>query len=734
MTGLRQTLAIARREAGAFFAAPIAPIVAVLFLVVEGFSFFAVVRVLADPRRPAPYGAVLRTHFGGTFLYWAFMFFVVAALTMRLVAEERRSGTWELLRTAPVSSAAIVTGKWLGALAAYLGLWSLTLAHVAILVWLAPVEARPDWGPVVTAYLGVAVTGGSALAIGVLGSSLARSQMVAAALTFVGLLLLLLVGLLPELAPETLARAPWLARVAGAVDVRRHMDDFARGIVDTRHLWIHAALAAVALVAAAVAITVERRPRERPAGALGVALTAAVAILSGVEVARHPLRLDATSAGVYTLEPGTRELLAEVRAPVTLLVLTAGRPEFADLYDEVLELVRRFQVAAPPGMVRVDSLDPALDPGRIEALAGDLALSPEELAGGGAVVVTSGGRTRAVALLDMAAFTDAGDGGRLAWFRGEEALAAALLEVTDPDRPAVCFATAHGELPLDAEEGDVDITRLVATLGRDGFASQPLSSFLSTVPASCAVLAIVGPRRPLSADEAKVVAAHLARGGRVLLAAGEGTVGLEEALHARGVELHQAIVVDPEAEIGAPGVWATLNGYGDHPVAAGFRGRRLTIWHQPRWVATRPAGPVSAWPLVQSSPGSWAESAPSPGQLRSRTAPSQGDARGPLPIAVAAEDNTSGARLVVFGAARSFATGELERNGAANDALLSRSVAWLTGRSKRLGIGPKTPEQLRVTLTAAGERRLFWGCVVVLPALAGVLGVALVWARRRRGP
>jgi ABC-2 type transport system permease protein len=494
MTGLRQTLAIARREAGAFFAAPIAPIVAVLFLVVEGFSFFAVVRVLADPRRPAPYGAVLRTHFGGTFLYWAFMFFVVAALTMRLVAEERRSGTWELLRTAPVSSAAIVTGKWLGALAAYLGLWSLTLAHVAILVWLAPVEARPDWGPVVTAYLGVAVTGGSALAIGVLGSSLARSQMVAAALTFVGLLLLLLVGLLPELAPETLARAPWLARVAGAVDVRRHMDDFARGIVDTRHLWIHAALAAVALVAAAVAITVERRPRERPAGALGVALTAAVAILSGVEVARHPLRLDATSAGVYTLEPGTRELLAEVRAPVTLLVLTAGRPEFADLYDEVLELVRRFQVAAPPGMVRVDSLDPALDPGRIEALAGDLALSPEELAGGGAVVVTSGGRTRAVALLDMAAFTDAGDGGRLAWFRGEEALAAALLEVTDPDRPAVCFATAHGELPLDAEEGDVDITRLVATLGRDGFASQPLSSFLSTVPASCAVLAIVGPR------------------------------------------------------------------------------------------------------------------------------------------------------------------------------------------------------------------------------------------------
>src|SRR5687767_8271985 len=93
----------------------------------KGLSFFAVVRVLADPRRPAPYGAVLRAHFGGTFLYWAFLFFVVAPLTMRLIAEERRQGTWEVLRTAPVLAAAIVAGKWMGALVSYLALWVPTL-------------------------------------------------------------------------------------------------------------------------------------------------------------------------------------------------------------------------------------------------------------------------------------------------------------------------------------------------------------------------------------------------------------------------------------------------------------------------------------------------------------------------------------------------------------------------------------------------------------------------------
>ena len=282
MIAARQTLAMVRREAAAFLGAPIAAVVAVLFLVVQGFSFFAVVRVLADPRRPAPYGAVLRTHFGGTFLYWAFLFFVVAALTMRVVAEERRSGTWEVLRTAPVSAAAIVCGKWLGAYVAYLALWIPTLAYVAILWWLAPAEAAPDPGPIVTAYLGVALTGGSALAVGVLASALTRSQIVAATLTFVVLIVLLLVAVLPDITPESFARRPDLARVIAALDVRRHMDDLARGVIDLGHVAVHAGLAFTALVAAAVAVNVERRPRDLGAGAMGVALAAVAAVLLGI--------------------------------------------------------------------------------------------------------------------------------------------------------------------------------------------------------------------------------------------------------------------------------------------------------------------------------------------------------------------------------------------------------------------------------------------------------------------
>src|SRR5262249_37780105 len=153
-------------------------------------------------------------------------------------------------------------------------------------------------------------------------------------------------------------------------------------------------------------------------------------VLGNVEVARHPLRLDATRARVYSLSPETRRILDDLPRPVSVLVVTAGQPEFSELYDVVRELLARFEAAAP--RLRVERLDPALDPGRVAELAAEYNLSPEELAGGGAVIFRAGDRRKAVALLDMATFAPGAVGGKLAAFRGEEAFAAALLEVTDP--------------------------------------------------------------------------------------------------------------------------------------------------------------------------------------------------------------------------------------------------------------------------------------------------------------
>ncbi|HKA87388.1 MAG TPA: Gldg family protein [Haliangiales bacterium] len=717
---MTRVLALARREAAAYVASPLALVIAALFLVVQGFSFYAVLRVLADPRSPAPYGAVLRTHFGGTFLYWSFLLFVAAALSMRLVADERHKGTWEALRTAPVGGATIVCGKWLGALAYYALLWAPTLVYVAVLRALAPPGAGPDAGPIATAYFGVLVCGASFLAVGLCASALADSQVAAAVLAFVALVVWLLLGLVPELSPSAMARHPAWAAVLRAIDVRRHMDDFARGIVDLRHVLVHAGVAFAALVAAAAVVGAERHPRRLAASAaLGAALAALAALLANVLAARHPVRLDATRAQVYTLDAKTRRVLGELRRPVKALVVRAGEPQLRPLYDEVDELLAAFRAAAP--LLTVDEIDPAVAPGRLAELAEDYSLAPDELSGGGAVLFVSGDRRRGVALLDMADVREA----RVVSFRGEEELAAALLDVSEDERPEICFTAGHGEPTLDDDAGLAPVARALA-----GDAYRVSEMPPGPVPARCAAVVVAAPKRPFGAGDAAALDDLLERGGRLMVLVDDfAPTGLERLLERRGVRLAAAVAVDPAFETGAPLTWATFLGYGDHPIAAAFSGRRATVWIKPRAVEPVAGADGAAWPLVRTSPAGWGERDVT--LARAPEKPGADAIPGPVSIAVAAEDARTGARVVAFGSARSFIGAGAGEQGGADVALLASSSAWLTGRTKLLGVGPKTPEQLRLVLGAAQEERVFWLCVLGLPLGVALLGAGRLALRRR---
>ncbi len=223
-------LVIARRELVSYFLSPVAYLVLTLFLLVQGYSFWLFVELLAG--RDAPHGAAMQYFFGGTFLYWLFVMFLVSTITMRLVAEERRAGTLEPLLTAPVDEAAVVLGKYLGALA----------------------FDAPDPGPIAAGYLGTLLVGASALAVGTLCSTVTRNQIVAAVACFVALVLLLLVGALGDALVRT---GPWSA-VLAYINLFRHMEDFGRGIVDTRHVVYHVSLAAFSLFAAARVLELRR--------------------------------------------------------------------------------------------------------------------------------------------------------------------------------------------------------------------------------------------------------------------------------------------------------------------------------------------------------------------------------------------------------------------------------------------------------------------------------------------
>lgn len=222
MSGILATLG---RELRAYFFSPLAYVIGALLLVVNGFVFWLIVSYLNDPR--SAIGAPLELFFGETLFFWLVLLFVTPVLTMRLIAEERRTGTLEMLLTAPITETGVVLGKFLAAFLFYVFLWAPTLAYAGILEWYGEV----DWGPVASGYLGILGIGALFLAVGTFASSLAKNQLVAAVLTFALLVPLFTFGLL-----EGLVRAEPLRETFAYLNLWTHMGEFGKGIVETRRL------------------------------------------------------------------------------------------------------------------------------------------------------------------------------------------------------------------------------------------------------------------------------------------------------------------------------------------------------------------------------------------------------------------------------------------------------------------------------------------------------------------
>ncbi|MGD8440283.1 MAG: ABC transporter permease [Holophagae bacterium] len=217
--------AIVRRELIAYFSSPLAWIVMAAFLLLQGALFALIVGYLSQPGQSTM--SILQAFFGGTIFFWFFL--VVAPLiTMRLVAEERRSGTIEVLLTSPVTETQVILGKFLASWAFYLTLWLPTVIYVLMV----KSRASIDWGAVAASYLGVVLFGAIFVSLGLFASTLTRNQIIAAVLAFTGLIVLfglpLLRGLMVSSSP--------IAAVIDHTDLWQHMADFSKGIVDTRHL------------------------------------------------------------------------------------------------------------------------------------------------------------------------------------------------------------------------------------------------------------------------------------------------------------------------------------------------------------------------------------------------------------------------------------------------------------------------------------------------------------------
>jgi ABC-2 type transport system permease protein len=214
---MRNVMVIAKREMRSYFDSPVAYIVLVTFLLVSGWMYFSALFLTGQ--------ADMRTFFAPSPFSPTMLLVVLApAVTMRLIAEERKTGTLELLMTLPVSDRDVVWGKFLAAF----GLLTVALSGTCVYAVTVRGLGRLDIGPVFTGYVGLLLFSASLLSVGLLCSVLTRNQIVAFIVGFLVCAALYFVYWLQFFLPQT------LAPIVEFMSVSFHLDNLARGVIDTR--------------------------------------------------------------------------------------------------------------------------------------------------------------------------------------------------------------------------------------------------------------------------------------------------------------------------------------------------------------------------------------------------------------------------------------------------------------------------------------------------------------------
>jgi ABC-2 type transport system permease protein len=232
------TLPIFRREMLGLWVTPLAWVLLVVFLLIQGLSFYSIVVHVSSMTSASIDSGPVQAYFGQSIFLLVSLLLVCPALTMRVFAEERRSGTIEALLTAPVTPTGVVLGKYLATLATYVAMWLPTLLFILIL----RNTGQIDWRVVGSSYLGVFGVGAGYLAVGTLMSAMTKSQLTAFVLTVLVVFGLFILGI-----GEYVFEPGLLRDVSAHVSVLSQMDEMAKGIVDLRRLVFDGTLMALPL-------------------------------------------------------------------------------------------------------------------------------------------------------------------------------------------------------------------------------------------------------------------------------------------------------------------------------------------------------------------------------------------------------------------------------------------------------------------------------------------------------
>jgi hypothetical protein len=461
---------------------------------------------------------------------------------------------------------------------------------------------------------------------------------------------------------------------------------------------------------------------------------------------RSGWRLDLTAARRNTLSAESLARLGALTQPVTIVCTFSGEddnPVLAQARRDLSSLLTAYEGATkknPAGRVTYKFLDVHLRPREAKELG--LENQPNAI-----LVLRPGegeGRRRLVGFDEIYRI----ENDEMKAFLGEQALTAAILDVSNATRKKIYFLTGHGEPAFEgpaAFEPERGLNSFAAELRARNFELDPLDlSRIREVPANAELVIIAGPTQPIPPEEAQKLRKYLREyaGRALVLLAPARPHGLDELLADWGVLADDVIVVDPgpagQNERGElvlkaadksnhPAIRALSAN--DIPVRFGTtRAARADPYRRPGLVVNE---------LIGTGPTAWGERNYS--GVRSVSYTKGTDLPGPVSVAVASERVSTGGlqpvpggRLVVVGNTDWIANRGMIVPGNVTFALAT--VNWAADRNSALALGdiPARPvERLQLTLTLAQMSRLRYVLVLALPGAVALLGLAVFWARRR---
>ena len=701
-------LAIYKREVKAYFQS----FIGLLFIAVTLF-FVSLYFILYNMFSGYPYFAYPLSSV-------LFLFLVtIPILSMRILAEEKRNRTDQLIMTAPVSVGGIVMGKFLAVL---------TIYAIPVVAFCAYPLIMSRYGKVAMAesylaILGFFLYGMAAIAIGVWISSLTESQVIAAVICFFVLFLGYMMDGLCQLISET---GNLLTKVLRWFDMATPYQEFMNGVLNLKSVLYFVFLTVLMLFLTAQSIQKRRYQVSVKTLSLsaystgGIALVVALIVACNFVVSEMPsswTKVDLTANKLYTLTDQTKTFLKSMQRDVNVYVL-AGEDTGDALVKQTLE---QYQELSPH--VKVEYVDPTTNPKFFQKYTSNASMN--------SLIVTDEKRTKVVNYDDIYEYSSAGyyyDDVEVTGYDGEGQITSALAYVLSEDVPKVYATTGHGESSLSET--------FTSALAKENVEYEELQLMdVEAVPEDAVALFIYAPASDFSSDDVETVKAYLNRGGNVILISGDSekaTPNLNALMEYAGLSLADGLVVERKQSgyYRNPYYLLPTIRYSDY--TTGVYGQYYVFApasHGILWDETREDVAYDAFLKTSDSSFSKVDDTSSMEPNLEK-----GDKEGPFGIAVEAavtlaDDKT--ATLILFGCSQFFTDGVNSMVSGANQIIFSNVFGKIANHEVSVSIPVKSYELS--FLTVAKSSVILYGIVtvIVIPLVCLIVGF-VIWLRRRK--